>query len=30
MSFDDAINGMKGKIGAVSKSAEIKVVKMSN
>ena len=29
MSLDDAINDMKSKVGAVSKGAEIKVVKMS-
>jgi hypothetical protein len=30
MSLEDAINDMKSKIGAVSKGAEIKVVKMSD
>ena len=30
ISLDDAVNDMQGKIGAVSKSAEIKVVKISD
>jgi hypothetical protein len=30
MSLDDAINDMKNRIGAVSKGAETKVVKMSD
>ena len=30
MSLDDAINDMKGKIAAVGKGTEIKVVKMSD